>query len=350
MKTIEEIYQEMLARFARETGAEASGSGDLAVRLYAVAAQIQSLYLQAEWTARQCFPQTADGTYLDYHAQMRGLERRSAVAAEGTLRFSVDTAGESDLAIPAGTVCLTAGLVRFETTQAAMLTAGQTYVDVPAQAVEPGAAGNVSAGTVLTMSVAPMGIARCSNPMPFAGGTDDEDDESLRARVLGSYKRLPNGANAAYYKQEALSFDQVAAVQVLACSRGTGTVDLVVATEQGIPSQALLNELTAYFQSRREIAVSVQVLAPQALTVPVTVGVQAAEGYDAAQVRANVKAALETWFDGRLLGQKVLRAKLGQIIYGVAGVANYTITAPAADVAVQPSQLPQLGTLAVNAL
>ena len=145
MKTIDEIYSEMLTIFTERTGLDAGAGGDLAVRFYAVAAQIHALYLQAAWTEKQCFPQTATGEYLDYHAELRGVERKGAAAASGVLRFSVGTAATADLTVPAGTVCMTAGLVRFETTAEGVLAAGGTDVDVPAVAVETGEAGNVAA-------------------------------------------------------------------------------------------------------------------------------------------------------------------------------------------------------------
>ena len=91
MKTVEEIYREMLSCFGENTGLEPREGCDLSARLYAVAAQIYSLYIQADWVARQAFPQTAAGEYLDRHAQLRGLKRKPAVAAEGAVRF---TAGE----------------------------------------------------------------------------------------------------------------------------------------------------------------------------------------------------------------------------------------------------------------
>ena len=213
--TVDEIYSQMAQTFQTETGLALAGDGDMAVRLYAVAAQIYALYVQADWVARQCFPQTALGDYLDKHAQLRGLERRDAVAAVGVLRFSAPAAPDTDLSIPAGTVCLTAAQVRFETLEAAALKAGNTYVDVRAQAVEPGAAGNVAAGAIRAMSVAPVGVSQVTNPDAFTGGVDVEDDEALRERVLETFRRMPNGANAAFYEQEALSFPEVAAVSVV---------------------------------------------------------------------------------------------------------------------------------------
>lgn len=350
MKTVEEIYQEMLSCFEEKSGVEAAESCDLAVRLYALAAQVYALYVQADWVNRQAFPQTAEGECLDRHAEMRGLERKVAVAAEGTVRFLASAALETDRTIPAGTVCMTSGLVRFETVKDGVLLAGNVAVDVPVRAVEPGKAGNVNASAITYMAVAPVGIYGCTNPKACGGGTDREGDEALRERVLDTFRRLPNGANAAFYESEALSFDQVAAASVISRPRGVGTVDVVVATEAGLPGEDLLAELTTYFLQRREIAVDVQVRAPRTSTVNVTVRVAPRAGWSFESVAASVKTAIQGWFTGKRLGQDVLRAALGDLIYSCDGVANYTITSPANDVTVAADVLPVLGSLTVEEL
>ena len=348
MKTIDEIYREMLACFGEETGLEPREGTDLSARMYALAAQVYALYVQADWVTRQAFPQTAEGEYLDYHAQLRSLERKPALPAQGTVRFTAGEAAQSDRTVPEGTVCMTAGLVRFATTQAAVLPAGELTVDVPVQALEPGTAGNVSAQTVVSMAVAPMGIASCTNPQAFAGGADGEGDEELRARILDTFRRLPNGANAAFYEQGALSFDQVAAAAVIPKPRGVGSVDVIVSTLAGTPGEELLEQLQDYFEQRREIAVDVQVKAPTPVTVNVAVQVKAKGGWDKTQVLDQVEETLESWFDGKLLGQDVLLARLGSLIYGCDGVENYAVSAPAADLAVDADELPVLGTLSVE--
>lgn len=348
MKTVEEIYEEMLGVFRRETGAEASAVSDLSVKLYAVAAQVYGLYAQAEWLSRQCFPQTAQGEWLDRHAALRGVERREAGKATGTIRFSVAQAGGTDLTIPAGTVCATAGFTRFETTQSATLAAGKTYVDVPAQAVEAGGGGNVPAGSILVMTVPPVGIGGCANPAPFTGGTDAEEDGVLRKRVLETYRRMPNGANVAFYEQGALSFDQVAACTVLPKQRGVGTVDVVVATAAGEPGQALLREIQDYFDRRREIAVDVLVKAPTTVRVNVKATIEVVEGRDANAVKAGVTAAVRSFFSGERLSGPVLVAQLSHLIFSQPGVANCALTVPAADIAAVAGRLPVLGTLTVE--
>lgn len=348
MKTVEEIYDEMLSVFREKTGMEGSAVSDLSVKLYAVAAQVYGLYVQADWLSRQCFPQTATGEYLNRHAVLRGLERRGALAAEGTIRFSVDAPTVTDLVIPAGTVCSTAAQTRFETTGEATLAAGSLYVEVPAKAVEAGSAGNVPAGSILAMAVPPVGVSRCVNPAAFSGGVDAEGDDALRARVLETYRRMPNGANAAFYEQGALSFEQVAACTVLPRNRGIGTVDLVIATASGMPGAGLIGQVQSYFEERREIAVDVLVKAPTEKNVNVVVSVEAKEGFESAAVKAGVEAAITRFFSGERLSQNVLVAELYQLVFSQEGVANCRITAPAADVTVERGQLPRLGTLTVG--
>ena len=340
----------MLACFQQRTGMAVREGCDLAARLYAVAAQVCGLYAQADWVCRQCFPQTAAGEYLDHHAQMRGLSRKAAANARGMIRFYVSAAADTYRSIPVGTVCMTADLIRFETTQEGVLPAGELQVDVPAKAVEAGSYGNVSAGAVVSMAVAPVGVAGCSNPEAFVGGGDAERDEELRERILETFRRLPNGANAAFYQQGALSFDEVAAAVVLPRARGQGTVDVVAATLAGVPDEELLRQMQDYFRQRREIAVDVQVLAPETAAVDLAVQVKAADGADWEKVLANVEQTLRAWFTGKRLGQDVLRVQLGNLIYGCDGVENYVLTSPETDLVLQSSQLPVLNSLRVEAM
>jgi uncharacterized phage protein gp47/JayE len=348
MKTTEEIYGEIRAVFTAETGMELRQTDEMAVRLYAVAAQIAGLYLQNQWTLTQCFPQTAQGEFLERHGALRGVTRLSAGRASGVLRFSAAGAAAEALAIPAGTVCLTAGLVRFETTAQGHIPAGSLTADIPAQAAEPGTSGNAAAGTIRALSVAPVGVAGVTNPEPFAGGVESESDENLRARILDTYLRMPNGANAAYYEREALSFEGIVAVNVLPRARGRGTVDVVLAGNNGDPGAALRGAVLAHLNARREIAVDVQVLAPALVNVNLSLTLTLAPGAAAETVQAAATQALTAYFDGRRLGQPVLLAKLGQLLFGVPGVGNYHITAPGADVAVSPGQLPKLNSLQIG--
>ena len=347
MITLEEIYQGLAAQFQAQTGQSAGGNSELAVRFYAVAAQLYSLYVQAEWTRRQCFPQTAQGEELDKHAKLRGVTRRMAAPAAGTVRFYVDRAGETATEVPRGTVCMTAGGLRFTTDTDGAVAPGELFCEVEVTAVEAGTAGNVGQGTIVYMALPPAGIVACANPEPLAGGREQEEDEALRERVLATFTRLANGANNAFYHQAAMSFDGVAAVTVLPRNRGVGTVDVVPAAQGGVPDQALLAAIQDYFDRVREIAVDVKVLPPTVETVDVSVTLWVQEGRDYGEVAAAVRQRLEGWFNGERLGRPLPRAQLISLIYGVDGVANCRLAAPAADLSLDNVTLPVLGELSI---
>ena len=338
----------MLSVFAEASGYLPHASCDLSARLYAAAAQIQSLYHEAQWLLEQSFPQTAQGNYLDQHAQLRGITRGVATCAAGTLRFGVPAALESDLTIRSGTICMTSAGIRFTTTEDAVLQAGSLHVDVPAVAVEPGKAGNAAAGTITIMAAMPVGIKGCTNPEAFSGGDDEESDEALRSRLLDTYRRLPNGANAAYYEQTALSYTGVAAASAVGRPRGVGTVDLYVATDAGIPDAELLGKIKNYLQEKREISVDLQVLAPEPAPVNISVSLKNAAGFTFSDAKAAADAALRGAFTGVLLGKGVTLAYLGNLLYDLDSVANYRITSPAADVEPSPTTLPTLGTVTIT--
>ena len=350
MKEWTEIYEQLRGTFAQRAGFVPSEGCDSAVRLYALAAELQSLLMQADWVLDQSFPQTAQGTYLDYHAETRGITRGAAEKAAGVIRFAAADKVTAACPIEKGTVCMTAESVRFETTEDAAIAVGSQWVDVPAQAVEAGAGGNVIAGTVTLLSAMPVGVVQCTNPAAFSGGCDAESDEALRGRVLASYQRLPNGANAAYYEQEAMRYPGVAAAKAVGRARGIGTVNVVIATHAGVPDAALLAAVETDLQKKREIAVDVKVLAPTVETVAVTAALKAAPGYTFAEVKAGAQSALEALFTGELLGKSVTTARLLTLLCGVEGVENVHLTAPAADVAVGSTELPMLGTVTISEL
>lgn len=348
MKEVQEIYSSMLEVFQEKTGFVMEDTADLAVRLYAAAAEIQTLYAYADWAMKQSFPQTATGQYLDYHGALRGITRKGGTRAEGSLRFRIDTALLEDLTIPAGTVCTTAGLVRFVTTEAGTILAGELYTDVAAQAESAGSAGNVGPETITYMTKAPTGVTGVINPAAFIGGSNLESDEELRSRVLDSFIRLPNGANAAFYELRALSHPGVEQAAVLPRWQGIGTVGVVIASASGVPDSALIAAVQDDLESVREIAVDVTVMAPLTQTVNVEVQILPKTGVDAAWAEEQVQLAVERFFTGRLLGKPVYRAALQNVIFATGAVENCTLISPAQDLEAEEKTLPLLGTLTIT--
>ncbi len=350
MKSLEEIYEAMLKVFYDETGYDMEASADLAVRLRAAAAEIFNLYVYGGWIAKMAFPQTAEGQYLDYFAQMRGIQRKSSSQAEGKIRFYIDRAVGYDLTVPAGTRCYTQGMVYFVTTGAAVLPTGSLYVDVDARAETGGQAGNVNSATIVYMSAPPVGIAGCTNPESFSGGGDGEEDEQLRARILDTYKRLPNGANAAYYENAALEEDGVRAVRVIPRYSGIGTVAVVVAAQEDAETADVLDRVQARLDAAREIAVDVLVMSPEQVTVPVTIGLEEENGYDRQEVAARVRAALDRLFGQMAPGGGLLMREIYELLSATEGIANYRVRSPEGDLSCQDDEMLSIGTVTIEGM
>lgn len=348
MRSIRDIYDELCAEFSARSGTQLVSGGDMSIRLWAVAAEMFTLEAQADFVARQCFPQTAVGEYLDLHAAVRALERGQAKKASGLLRFFLDDTRQSDTRFAAGVRCMSADEAEFVTIADGLIPAGQSWCDVQAQAVTPGARGNIAAGAVCLMIHAPVGVSGVTNTAPFSGGCDAESDDALRQRVVASYRSLPNGANAAYYHSKVMACDGVAAVTVQPRVRGRGTVDICFATQSGIPTSGEIRAVQDMLEKEREICVDILVSAPQQVKVNVSAAVTLSGSADAAAVLENARQAVRDCFGGTMLGRNVYRARLTSAIMAVPGVENCSLDSPATDMDISPVQLPVLDSLEIR--
>ena len=155
-ETYESILSRMQDRFQELAGFPADDASDIGIRLKVLAGELFSACTNLDWLKRQA----AQGIQLDYHAQQRGIQRKSAVRSQGTLEFSREAALLYDVTIPEGTVCAVSqeeGL-RFVTTRKGILKAGDFSVSVPAASEEGGAQANAAAETIKVLVTPPPGV------------------------------------------------------------------------------------------------------------------------------------------------------------------------------------------------
>ena len=128
------------------------------------------------------WPRYAEGAFLDYHAETRGIQRKEAMNAAGILHIT----GTLGTVIPEGSIFTTESIndepeKEYETLEEATITA-EDGVDVKIQCTEAGLNGNSAKNTVNLEEDIIEGIAEVTNPEPIIGGAEEEDDESLRER------------------------------------------------------------------------------------------------------------------------------------------------------------------------
>ena len=247
MDSFEQILQRMEAEYEEKSGGKVEDVSEVGLRLRVLAGELHRLGASLDWLERQAFPQTATGAQLDLHGAQRGVARRAASHATGTVSFSRYLPLSFDLVVPQGTVCATSGepVVEYETIQDAVLEAGDLTVNVPVRAVVAGAAGNAAAGYVTTLVSAPTGINYASNQEAITGGRDPEEDDTYRRRVLDSIVRGGSGANAGYYQEIALAQPGVTLAQAVPRAGGAGTVTVYLWGEGVAPSGEVIAAVQA---------------------------------------------------------------------------------------------------------
>ena len=156
-----------------------------------IAKREDELWQLAEKIYYSAFIDFATGQSLDNIAALVGYKRIPARRATGTVVFSRSTPATSDIIIPAGTrVATSDGSVIFQTTDAVILQTGQTQVEAPIEAVEPGSHGNVAANTITKIVDPISGIESVNNPNPTEGGRNAETDEEFRYRIKTTIQSL----------------------------------------------------------------------------------------------------------------------------------------------------------------
>ena len=348
MDSYEEIVSRMKAKFTSLAGYCPDDASDIGIRIRVLAGEVYSIGAAVDWLRHQTFAQTASGEELEKRAQERGLVRKPPVAARGTLTLSRNEALWFDIAIPAGTVCATAGEnpVRYVTTVDSVLKTGQTSVDVPAQAEESGAAGNTPAGTITVLVTPPVAMQAVANAAAFTGGEDTETDDALRARLLSGCAVPSNGANAAWYREAALSYDGVDSVSVVPRAGGAGTVALYLGGRGCAPSEKAVQEVSGGLNAAREICTQVSVSAAETVAFDVTAQVSAKTGFSAAAVRSACEGAVRDYFYGLGVAEPVVKAALNAALFSTGAIEDCALTVPSAAVA--QNQLAVCGTVTVG--
>lgn len=307
--------------------ANVAGDGDYAIRANATGAAIEGLYQHQQWIVRQILPDSADEEFLERHASLRKLTRKNATLASGTIAF----AGTVGSPIPIGTGAKTAGGISYVTTASGDI-AGDGTLTLAASAVVAGAAGNQAAATDLTLTAAPPGVVSTATIVSMTGGTDRETPLELLSRLLFVLRNPPCGGALHDYYTWALNVPGVTRAYPYALRRGGGTTDVVILTAGGLPDAPLVAAAQAYLDTQRPTTADVLVLGPTGIAVDVTADLVLAAGYELAAVGAIIDAKLAAYFDTLKPGDTAFANKIRSLISNTAGVVDFTLAAPLANV------------------
>lgn len=195
-----EIFREMAARYIARSKATGLTTNSVGFHLLAAAANEDAeQYVQIARLRNLFSIDRATGSDLDDRAAeiVPGLiPRRGALYASGTVEFT-RTGTTGTVTIPQGTIVAArdnAGEVRFQTTAAASITAGNTSSGaVAVTALVAGARANVASGTIVRFVSRIAGVTGVSNAAALTSGQDRESDGSFRYRIRAYVAALSRG-------------------------------------------------------------------------------------------------------------------------------------------------------------
>ncbi|MCD7723319.1 MAG: baseplate J/gp47 family protein [Clostridiales bacterium] len=320
MTTYNEILTAMKNAFFESSGENVSHLSDFEERLKAVASEIFSLSCYGDYILKQAFAQSATGEYLEKHAALRGITRKTAASAAGELVFSLDEALDEDVQIPAGTVCSCADdiYIQFATDSDAVISAGETSAAVGATALGSGKEYNALPGTVTVMVNPPEYVSGVTNESAFSGGTDDESDSSLRERLISSYSAVNNCVNEKSVRELLLTLEEI--TDALPRIGDNGELNVFLKTKSGEISEELKTQVEEllYFAAICGVQINCEEAAAKSFNVAISVNVLT--GYDEESVLSAVKDAAVQFCAGEKIGKSLNSSALASAVYPCDGV------------------------------
>jgi uncharacterized phage protein gp47/JayE len=286
------------------------------------------LHGHLDFLSRQMFPDLSEGSYLVRQAGLFGLSRLAATFADGPITIT----GVNGAVIPAGVILKRSDGAEYTVNADATIALGTASAQVTAKAA--GANSNADAGVSLTFEspIAGVDSAALVATGGLVGGTDQEADAGLRARLLDRMRNPPHGGAAADYVAWAKEIAGVTRAWVYPLELGAGTVTVRFVRDDDasiIPDVGEVADVQAHIDSVRPVTAAVTVAAPIAdplgFTIQITPDTTATRAAVTAELTDLIRRDAEP-------GGTILLSQIETAIGVAEGVTNFVITLPAGNV------------------
>lgn len=294
-QTYANILQAMLDRVSNSY--DKRDTSPIQTALGPAAYALEEFYLELAKVQQSAFIQTAVGDDLDQLAIMGGISRNAASAAVRLGTFNVQ--------VPIGARFSTingANSINFVVTSyAGQVGSSYTY---GLTAETAGAIGNEYIGAILPITSI-VGLTSATISTILVAGEDEEDDETLRARLIESLQADAFAGNVAAYREHVLAIPGVGGVQVYPAGNGAGTVVLsVIDGDYSAASSYLVDEIQTDIDPTvnqgiglgfAPIGATVTVTTPTEIGIDINGTVTVAPGKTFGQIEPLIEAALEAY-------------------------------------------------------
>lgn len=280
------------------------------------------------------FPEWAYGEFVDAHAKTRGMSRKNATAATGTLVIT----GDAGTVIPAGSLFYTASVngdpsIGYMTLEEVTIPESGE-VEAAIECTQTGIVGNTTANTIIFPGNRVQGITSVTNPEEVTGGVEIESDASLIGRIV-EYDRTQGESfvgNISDYRRWAESVDGVGAAIIIPANDDTGLVTIILVDSNGAPATEELCDAVYNYIMRPDdeynrlapVNAYLSVIPPETLTLSVKATVELEHGATMESILANFMAQLALYIPEALEEQEIKYSRVWAVLSDIIGVNDHT--------------------------
>ncbi|MER0285289.1 baseplate J/gp47 family protein [Clostridioides difficile] len=334
----EVIHERMLSNFQDVSTLEGDFIYDATKPTAEEVAQLKQLGLQNN--LKIAFPQTSYGEYLEWLGECKGVFKNQPTKSVGVITFI----GIQGTIITKGTVVTTVATdekqsIEFELLETKTIGENET-VDIKAECRETGTIGNVSQNTVTVLLGSINGIKSVTNKEDFKGGTDIEDEEHFRERVLVSEQEDRLSGAGSDYIRWAKEVDGVGYAYVVPEWNGAGTVKvLILDKNRKAATQELIDKVQEYIyplnisegenrDGKAPIGALVTVVTPETLLINVKSSFIFSNSFSEETVLNNLKAKIDKYLDkidlGGTVSYNAIQAIVGSMMLTDEGIQDFS--------------------------
>lgn len=225
-------------------------------------------------------------------------------------------------------------------------------VSVAAEAEESGVVYNAVIGSINELSDVVDGVTDVTNTTEFSGGSDDEDMEHFRTRLLDFLRNPKTGspADMEVWAEEIEGVDTATAFNNDNEGVATnGHVTIRIAGMNGtVPDSDTVDAVFDALVARAISGVTIHVATFTAVSTAVTVTITLESDYILADVTPAVQEAIEAYINDVPVGGTIYMAGLIDAVFGLPGVATVVLDTPTSDQTATATQKRTPGVITVS--
>ncbi len=279
---IDTIRSNLIARFNEDSVLRRL---DAEVYARVQAAAIHTLYGYIDYLARNILPDLADEDWLTRHGNIKRCPRKGATRANGFVRWE---GVQNALSMPADTEIHRDDGQIYTTT--ATTPSAKGVLRVPIVAKSSGQVGNCEDGIALRLATPISGLSSTGYADSIRTGTDIEDLDSWRQRIMARWYDTPQGGADSDYVRWAKEVLGISRAWTHRHKNGIGTVGVMVASDDvdhPAPTQEILTKVREHILPLAPVAGSGLTIFP---VTAKTVAISIALSTDTPEIRAAVIA------------------------------------------------------------